>query len=68
MGGWGQTGGATRWGVEVGTCVITRFNPFVWLGGSHYPSGTHARPGKYIPRKEELILHTSVLGKSYGGD
>ena len=53
----------TMWGVEVGTCVITRFNPFVWLGGSHYPCGTHALHGKYIPDQLKLILHSLALGK-----
>ena len=41
----------TRWGVEVGTCVITRYNPFVWLAGWVGPTTP--------------VIHTRAMGNTF---
>ena len=45
----------TRWGVEVGTCVITRLN--LLTGRRPIPAALYTRHGN-------LFLHSLSLGKS----
>ena len=53
------------WGGEVGTCVITRFNPFVCLGGSHYPWWCTRAPWEIHSQPTEIIFAYFCAGKIF---